>query len=295
MWEQERLGVKPRYSWKQAAGRWIEETSHKATHKDDIAKLKWLHSILGGLMLDEITLDVIARIKEARLKEASKSTANRFLALVRSILKRAVDEWDWLEKVPKVKLFKEAEGRIRFITSEQVQALLRELPAHQQDMVLFALQTGLRQANVVKLEWSQVNLEQAHMWVNAAQSKNRKPISVPLNREALAVLLRQFGKHSARVFTFAGKPIVNANTRAWRNALKRAGIDDFRWHDLRHTWASWHRMQGTPTHELQQLGGWKTGAMVERYAHLASDHLAAAAARLDTVLDGYDLATVAKK
>jgi integrase len=295
LWEQERLGVKPRYSWQQAAGRWIEETSHKATHKEDVTKLKWLHPLLGELMLDEITLDVIARIREARLKEAGKSTANRFLALVRSILKRAVDEWDWLEKAPKVKLFKEAEGRIRFITPEQVQALLRELPAHQRDMVLFTLQTGLRQANVLKLEWSQINLEQGHMWVNAAQSKNRKPIAVPLNREALAVLHRQLGKHPARVFTFAGQPIANANTRAWRSALKRAGIEDFRWHDLRHTWASWHRMQGTPTHELQQLGGWKTGAMVERYAHLAPDHLAASAARLDSVMDGYDLATGDRK
>lgn len=295
LWEQERLGIRPRYSWQQAAGRWIEETSHKATHKDDIAKLKWLHSILGELMLDEITLDVIARIKAARLKEASKSTANRFLALVRSILKRAVEEWDWLEKAPKVKLFKESEGRVRFITPEQVQALLRELPPHQQDMVVFSLQTGLRQSNVLKLEWLQVNLEQGHMWVNAAESKNRKPIAVPLNREAMAVLHRQLGKNPERVFTYAGKPISNANTHAWKNALKRAGIEDFRWHDLRHTWASWHRMQGTPTYELQQLGGWKTGAMVERYAHLASDHLAKAAARLDSVMIGYDPATVARK
>ena len=295
LWEQERLGTRLRYSWQQAAGRWIEETAHKATHHQDVAKLKWLHPHLGDLMLDEITLDVIARLKEARLKAVGKTTTNRYLALLRAILKRAVDEWDWLEKVPKVKLFKESEGRIRFITPEQAQALLRELPAHQRDMVLFALQTGLRQSNVVKLEWSQVNLEQGHMWVNASDSKNRKPIAVPLNREALAALHRQLGKHLARVFTIAGKPIANANTRAWRNALKRAGIDNFRWHDLRHTWASWHRMQGTPTHELQQLGGWRTGAMVERYAHLAPDHLANAAARLDSVLDGYDLATSAKK
>lgn len=295
LWEQERLGVKPRYSWQQAVIRWVEETNHKATHHQDVAKLKWLHPLLGEFMLDEITLDVIARVKEARLKVAGKSTANRFLALVRAILKRAVDEWDWLEKAPKVKLFKESGGRVRFITPLQVQALLQELPAHQQDMVVFALQTGLRQANVIKLEWGQINLEQSHMWVNAAQSKNRKPISVPLNREALAVLHRQNGKHAERVFTFAGKPIANANTRAWRSALKRAGIEDFRWHDLRHTWASWHRMNGTPTHELQQLGGWKTGQMVERYAHLAPEHLATAAARLDGLMIGYDLATVANK
>jgi len=137
LWEQERLGVKPRYSWQQAAGRWIEETSHKATHHQDVAKLKWLHPILGDLMLDEITLDVIARIKQARLKEVgkSKSTTNRFLALVRSILKRAVDEWDWLYKSPKVKLFREPQGRIRFITPEQLITLLRELPVHQRDSV----------------------------------------------------------------------------------------------------------------------------------------------------------------
>ncbi len=189
LWEQERLGVKSRYSWLQAVIRWIEETNHKATHHQDVAKLKWLHPLLGEFMLDEITLDVIARVKEARLKVAGKSTANRFLALVRAILKRAVDEWDWLEKAPKVKLFKESGGRVRFITPLQVQALLQELPAHQQDMVVFALQTGLRQAKVIKLEWGQINLEQAHMWVNAAQSKNRKPISVPLNREALAVYI----------------------------------------------------------------------------------------------------------
>jgi integrase len=97
------------------------------------------------------------------------------------------------------------------------------------------------------------------------------------------------------MFTYNGKPITNANTRAWREALTRAGIDDFRWHDLRHTWATWNRRAGTPTHELQRLGGWRTASMVERYAHLASDHLAESAARLGSVVAGYDLATVANK
>ncbi|WP_232058771.1 tyrosine-type recombinase/integrase [Azospira sp. I09] len=71
--------------------------------------------------------------------------------------------------------------------------------------------------------------------------------------------------------------------------LLRAGIP----HDLRHTWATWQRQAGTPTHELQRLGGWRTGAMVERYAHLAPDHLALAASRLDSVLASYDSATAA--
>jgi hypothetical protein len=74
----------------------------------------------------------------------------------------------------------------------------------------------------------------------------------------------------------------------------RACIEDSRWHNLTHTSASWHRMQGITT-DLQHFGGWKTGAMVERYARLSSDHLSNSAARLDSVLDGYGLATVVKK
>ena len=295
LWEQQRLGVKPRRAWKEAVVRWLAETSDKATHDGDIKKLRWLDAFLGKLMLDEITLDVIDRVKSERLKTVSKSTVNRYLAVVRSILLRARDEWEWIDKAPKVKLFREPPGRERSITVEQAEALLRELPAHQRDVVLFTLATGLRQSNVLRLEWSHVNLESGHAWVDADQSKNRRPIAVPLNLNALEVLRRQIGKHPARVFTYAGRPLDRANTHAWQKALKRAGIENFRWHDLRHTWATWHRQSGTPTHELQRLGGWRTSVMVERYAHLAPDHLATAANRLDSLLGGYDLATLEKK
>ena len=107
---------------------------------------------------------------------------------------------------------------------------------------------------------------------------------------ALSVLRKQIGKHPQWVFTFSGEPVGQVNTRAWTSALKRAGIEDFKWHGLRHTFATWHRQTGTPTHELQRLGGWKTGAMVERYAHVAPEALQGAAARLDAI-GGYGLAT----
>jgi len=295
LWEQARLGTRPRRSWQEAVVRWLQETSDKRTHGEDKVKLKWLHAHLGHLRLDEITLDVIDTIRTARLKEGTKTTANRYLALVRAILRRARDDWEWLDKVPKVKLYKEAEGRERALTPEEAKRLLDELPTHLRDMALFALLTGLRQANVLGLEWSKVDLERGHAWVASSASKNRHPISVPLNQDAIEVLLRQVGKHPKRVFTYQGKPITNANTRAWREALTRAGIEDFRWHDLRHTWATWHRRAGTPTHELQRLGGWRTASMVERYAHLAPDHLAESAARLGSVVAGYDLATMGRK
>ncbi len=284
LWDQERLGIKPKRTWREAVVRWLEETSEKATHKEDKKKLVWLHAYLGDLVLDDITLDVIDRIRSARLKEGSKGTCNRYLALVRAILRRSCDEWEWVDKVPKVRLFKESSNRERSLTVEQAKRLLDELPEHQREVALFALATGLRQSNVLRLEWGQVNLEQRHAWIHGWQSKNRRPISVPLNDTAIAVLGRQVGKHPERVFTFRGNPLNSTNNKAWISALKRAWIEDFRWHDLRHTWATWQRQAGTPTHELQRLGGWRTGAMVERYAHLAPDHLAVAASRLDSVL-----------
>lgn len=292
LWEQERLGVKPNRTWREAVVRWTYETSDKATHKEDIRKLAWMHQFLGDLTLDTVNQEVIERVRAAKLKEATKSTTNRYLALLRAILIRARDEWEWIEKAPKIRLFKESNIRERSLTSEQVNVLLSELPLHQRETVLFALSTGLRQQNVLQLEWAQVNFELKHAWVRATHSKNRRPIAVPLNETALNVLKRQVGKHENRVFTYAGKPLCTANTRAWRKALKRAGIVDFRWHDLRHTWATWQRQAGTPTHELQRLGGWRTGVMVERYAHLAPDHLANAANRLDSKFEGYDLATM---
>jgi integrase len=284
LWEQERLGIKPKRSWREAVVRWLDETSDKATHKEDKKKLVWLHGFLGDLDLDQITLDVIDRVRSAKLKEASKATTNRYLALGRSILRRACHEWEWIDRVPKIRLFKESGGRDRSLTFSHAKSLLDELPEHQREVALFALATGLRQSNVLKLEWSQVNLELRHAWVKGTQSKNRHPIAVPLNETALEVLKRQQGKHPLRVFTFRGKPLNSVNTKSWHAALKRAGIKDFRWHDLRHTWATWQRQAGTPTHELQRLGGWRTAVMVERYAHLAPDHLAQAASRLDGVL-----------
>ena len=289
-WEQARLGVKPRHDWQEAAERWLLETKHKATHRDDIAKLRWLHAYLGDKQLDEIDRTLIDRIKYDREKIATGGTTNRYLALIRAILRRACNEWEWTERVPKVKMFKEAEGRIRSLTPPEFKRLVQELPEHLADMAVFAVATGLRQANVKGLEWQQVDLERKHAWIPGSKHKNGKPHSVPLNEMGLTVLRKQIGKHPKRVFSYKGEPVANVYTKAFKAALERAGIEDFHWHDLRHTFATWHRQAGTPTHELQRLGGWLTGAMVERYAHLAPEALQGAANRLD-VFGGYAAAT----
>jgi integrase len=289
-WEQDRLGVKPRHTWEEAVLRWLLETRHKATHADDKAKLRWLDPYLGGRFLDDIDRTLIDRIKFDREKLASSGTTNRYLALVRAILRRACHEWEWIDRVPKFKLFKEAEGRVRALTRAEFERLCSELPAHLADMARFSVATGLRQANVTGLEWRYVDLGQRHAWIPGNRHKNGRPHAVPLNGAAMAVLRRQIGKHPTTVFTYRGEPITQVNTKAWKAALRRAEISDFRWHDLRHTFATWLRQAGVPTHELRMLGGWETPAMVERYAHVAPSGLQAASAKLDAFF-GYGPAT----
>jgi integrase len=142
---------------------------------------------------------------------------------------------------------------------------------------------GRRQANVLDLQWSAVDLGRRTAWVHGDEAKGGEAIGVPLNDDAMAVLNEEKGKHPERVFTYKGRPFGQVNTRSWRNALKRAGIKNFRWHDLRHVWATWHVMAGTTMAELQELGAWKSALMVKRYAHFAPEQLRAAAAKLGFV------------
>jgi len=121
-------------------------------------------------------------------------------------------------------------------------------------MAGFTLATGLREMNVVLLKWSHVDLVKKTTWVDANKTKNKRALAVPLNGDAIAILKEQLGKNDTYVFTYKGNPLTGANTRAWRKGLKKAGIGNFRWHDLRHTWASWHVQNGTTSGGFKRAG-----------------------------------------
>ena len=255
-WRQQKLDEMPRRSWNDAVVRWCKEQSHKATAEEDKAKLRWLDQHLGGKELDTINRDMIERISQGKLDDGcSNATVNRTLALVRSILRKCVREWQWPDRAPTVRMLKEPTRRIRYLTHAEADRLLAELPQHLRDMAAFSLASGLRAANVTGLRWSAVDLDRRLAWVHPDEAKARRAIPVPLNGEAVAVLQKQIGKHREVVFTFKGKPVEQVSTAAWYKALSRAAIENFRWQDLRHTWASWHIQGGTPLNVLQELGG----------------------------------------
>src|SRR3990167_4991177 len=271
LWAIEKLENKAIYSWKDAVLRWLSENGHKRSLEKDKMHLRWLDRHLRNHQLHEITRDTIDHI--ANMREASgvsPATVNRMLEVMRAIMRKAHTEWEWLDKVPVFRMRHEKNQRIRWLTIEEAGRLLKELPSHLRDMAVFSLVTGLRASNVKGLQWQDIDLNKGHAWIHPDQAKANKAIPVPLNDNALTILKNRMGIHPEYVFTYKGNPIQQCNTKAWKKALERANIEFFRWHDLRHTWASWHVQNGTSLQELQQLGGWSSFDMVLRYAHISS-------------------------
>ena len=153
LWRVSKLGDRPRRTWNEAVVRWLKEQAHKATIESDKLHLRWLDPHLSGVQLESITRTMIDRITEARLAEdVSNATVNRMLEVLRAILRRCVNEWEWLDKAPMVRMLKEPTRRIRYLTRDEARKLLAELPEHLADMAAFSLATGLRRSNVTGLQ-----------------------------------------------------------------------------------------------------------------------------------------------
>lgn len=272
-WRVFKLGERPNYSWQEAVMQWLNEKPKRKQDRNMLYGLRWLDKYLGNKKLNEIDRNLIKFIQSEKAKEGVKNrTINAVLQQIRVILRAAV-EWDWLDKCPAIKFLPEPKRRIRWLSESEEIRLIRELPEHLKPIVQFAILTGLRMSNITRLKWSQIDLSKKLAWIESNESKTGKSIGVPLNDKAFEVITSQLRKHKEYVFTYRGNPVLIANTKAFRSALKRAGIKDFRFHDLRHTWATRHIMAGTPLYVLQELGGWSKTDTVRKYAHLSVDHL----------------------
>ena len=205
--------------------------------------------------------------------DRSAATYNRMLSVVRASMNVAIKR-GWLDrgmadgfskrKVPK--------RSFRWLTRQEFAAVYAQLADHLKPMALFAVSTGMRWGNVANLTWDCIDKAGKLAWIEAGDAKARKAISVPLNADALAALAMA-GTRKGFVFTLDGAPIASPKT-GWHRAVTRAKIPPVRWHDLRHTWASWHLQNGTPLDALQKLGGWASLDQVQIYAHLAPSAVA---------------------
>jgi len=260
----------------EACDYWLEQHTHKRSAKDDLRYAGFWKDRLGNTPLAHLKRADLEEILDERAKASTKSTANRYRAFLLAVLNLAVDK-EWLAKPMKLRRYEEPQAAARFLTIEQVNRLLAELPEHQRNMAEFALATGARQGAVKRLRWSDINVDRQLAWIVPENSKSGQAVQLPLSRSAMNILQRcqgvVTGTFSDFVFTYEGQPVENVNTNAWKKALKRAGLEGFRWHDLRHTWASHHAMNGTPLQALQAMGGWSDPKMVKRYAHFSPESL----------------------
>ncbi len=322
-WRSAKLGEAPVKLFDEACIRWLREKSHKRSLDADKSKITFFLDHFHGRELSTITNDQIqvaiskafnrkhrerweemrGRMKREgksvpayRAKPISESTKYSLQAFMRSLLRIAANEWGWLNSVPVVKARQPRNKRIRWLTHDEARQLIDCLPDHLKPVVTFALATGLRRSNILDLEWSQVDMQRKMAWIHPENAKGGKAIGVALNDTACGVLRGQIGKNNRWVFVHeisTTKPNgekmpeirklrVDGN-KAWNAALKRAGIENFRFHDLRHTWASWLVQSGVPLSALQEMGGWESIEMVRRYAHLSPNHLTQHARQIDSI------------
>lgn len=259
--------------------------------KSDVSKvgmhLDWWAKHLGPYMLSDITPPVLSQYRDKLASETndqgktkSPSTVNRYIASLSITLSHAV-EWGWLDENPmfKVKKKQEPRGRVRFLTQEEISRLLKECKnsksTYLYPIVVLALSTGARWGEIVKLSWQNVDLK--NQVIRLEQTKNGERRTLYLREEALRVVTELSHKKvlNARYVFPSQDGKTHADIRdGWELALKRAGITDFRFHDLRHTAASLLAMNGISPLLIAELLGHKQLSMVKRYAHLSNQHVA---------------------
>ena len=277
-----------RHTLKELAERFLEHPALRPKTKITYGpQLKWWCRHLGSTALADITPDRISQLRDKLLKKGYQpSSANRFVAALSSAFSMAVREFGWLEANPCAKLRKlaESKGRTRYLTDDERERLLaacresgvRELYI----IVVLALSTGARKNELRWLCWGDVDLHQGSLVFR--ETKNGTPRSVPLVGRSLD-LLREWGKvrRLDTPLVFPGKnpdhPILFEKT--WRNALEAAKVEDFRFHDLRHSAASYLVMSGVHLRTVAEILGHKTLSMVQRYSHLSPEHLRSEVAR----------------
>ena len=264
--------------------------------------LDYWRAELGTLTLADITPAIIkerlARLadepSERTGKLRSASTLNHYRQALASVLTEAVKNWEWLEASPMVRVGKKTEprGRVRYLSDDERERLLAACKeSSNPDLflaVLLALTTGGRQAETMGATWKQIDLQRATLQLEETKNGSRRTLHLTA---PVLELLRERAKvrrlDTGLLFPSKVNPSQPVDLRQpWEKALKAAGIENFHWHDLRHTFASMAAMNGASLPELAALLGHKTLAMVQRYAHLSPQHTASLAERVASKMTG---------
>jgi integrase len=264
-------------------------------------QLLWWKEKMGVYLLSDVTPPLIVQFRDelangitCRGKQRTPATVVRYMAALSHAFTIAVNEWLWLEDSPscKVKKPQESRGRVRFLDDEDRARLLQACKESPNPLlypcVILALSTGMRQMELMKLVWKDVNLKDGYLILH--ETKNGERRRVPLSGLGLSIL------HEHNRIRRIDTPLLFPSERtphkpielrkAFASALRVAEITDFKWHDLRHCTASYLAMNGASLAEIAEVLGHKTLSMVKRYAHLSDGHVSNVVASMNAKIFG---------
>jgi len=293
------LGFEPekKYTFSEAADRYLKysETNKKSYDRDRCMFTKHLLPLFGKRQLEDITSWDIEQYKARRKKQVAPATVNRELSNLKATYNKAI-LWKMTKDNPVrgVKFFRENNRRLRFLMPDEIRILLDSCALHLKPMVIMALNTGMRRGEIFKLTWKDVDFNQNQITIG--DSKNGEGRTVPMNDLLVKTLCRQKEERRPKnPYVFlrpSGKPF-NCIQAAFKSACKKAGITDFRFHDLRHTFASHLVMNGVDLATVKELLGHRTLIMTLRYSHLSQGHKKKAVETVGDLINGHQMDTKA--
>lgn len=277
------------HSFNELAVQYIKWAERQRSFKSKIYLINQLTESFGSYPLRHFNSMLLEQYQTKRLEKGNKpATVNRLIAILRHMFTKAVD-WDMVEdsvlkRLRKVKLLQENNSRLRFLSKEECQNLINSCDKHLKPVVITALHTGMRKGEILNLKWDQVDLKHGFIFLEITKNGERREI--PIN-ETLRQTLTGFRSRIDTPYVFyepkTGKPFQDVK-RSFKTALKRSRIRDFKFHDLRHTFASHLVMAGVDLTTVKELLGHKTLIMTLRYAHLSPSHKLRAVEVLDNTI-----------
>ena len=291
-----------RHTLAELIDRYVRDVSPaKKSAKDQVQQLGWWKAAIGSYALSDVSPSLLAECRDklgreitARGKRRSSASVVRYLAALSHTFTIAVKEWGWMEDNPmrKVTKPKESRGRVRFLSDDERTRVLKACHesrnAYLYPVVVLALSTGMRQGEIMGLTWDDVDLNRGRAILHETKNDERRAVAITGHAlELLKELSRVRRIDSNFLFPSKGNRRKSINLRApWEAALREADIQDFRFHDLRHSAASYLAMNGASLAEIAEVLGHKTLQMVKRYAHLSEGHTASVVESMNTKIFG---------
>ncbi|MGD0274706.1 MAG: site-specific integrase [Syntrophales bacterium] len=281
------------YSFRELADDYVKWAERQRGFEKKVYVIRQLVAEFGHYPLRRFDTRMIEQFQTERLQKGHKhATVNRHVATLKHMFTKAVD-WNMVEdgtlkRIRRAKLLEEDNRRLRYLSTDECRVLINACPPHLRPVVITALNTGMRKEEILSLKWDNIDLKHGdNGFILLDRTKNGQRREIPINttvKETLNGILRRIDLPYVFYDPKTGKRYGNIQ-RSFTTACKRAGIKDFHFHDLRHTFASQLVMSGVDLTTIKELLGHKTLTMTLRYAHLAPSHKVRAVDILDSTLN----------